>query len=47
MLEKLADYYLRTGNGIGCPICSGRVSQKRLEQCQAMLAQSKKDARML
>ena len=34
-------------SGSGCPICSGRVSRKRLERYQAMLAQSKEDARML
>lgn len=40
--------YSRTGSKkCGCPICSGRVSRKRLERYQAMLAQSKEDARML
>ena len=44
---KAVVYSRTSSKKCGCPICSGRVSRKRLERYQAMLAQSKEDARML
>ena len=43
---KAVVYSRTSSKKCGCPICSGRVSRKRLERYQAMLAQSKADARM-